>query len=85
MQLPEPEPEKIDEIDDEDMDVSEDEEGGTRIGGIFIPPPIKPYCSTESKGERLMIAKIVNTNFKSYADTVEVGPFHHVSWKFLCI
>lgn len=51
--------------------------GGTRIGGIYIPPPTKPYCSTESKGPRLVITHIVNTNFKSYANTVKVGPFHH--------
>lgn len=51
--------------------------GGTRIGGIYIPPPTKPYCSTESKGPRLVITHIVNTNFKSYANTVRVGPFHH--------
>lgn len=52
--------------------------GGTRIGGIRIPPPIKPYCSTLSKGPRLMITYIENTFFKSYAGTVKVGPFHHV-------
>ena len=52
--------------------------GGTRVGGIFIPPPVKPYCSAESKGPRLVITHIENTNFKSYANTVSVGPFHHV-------
>lgn len=54
--------------------------GGTNVGGIYIPPPIKPYCSTESKGPRLVIRFIENTNFKSYANTVSVGPFHHVSF-----
>lgn len=82
---------------EEDMDISEDEEGlydpgscnscnlsnivdsgGTRVGGIYIPAPIKAYCSTESKGPRLVIRFIENTNFKSYANTVRVGPFHHV-------
>lgn len=53
--------------------------GGTRIGDIYIPPPVKAYCSTESKGPRLVIRYIENTNFKSYANTVRVGPFHHVS------
>ncbi|XP_070505338.1 structural maintenance of chromosomes protein 4 [Chironomus tepperi] len=62
---------------DDDMDFSEDEEGGTRVGGIYIPPPVKAYCSAESKGPRLVITHIENTNFKSYANTVSVGPFHH--------
>lgn len=57
--------------------------GGTRVGGIYIPPPVKPYCSTDSKGPRLVITHIVNTNFKSYANKVSVGPFHHVSLSLL--
>uniref|UniRef100_A0A336MBX2 Structural maintenance of chromosomes protein n=1 Tax=Culicoides sonorensis TaxID=179676 RepID=A0A336MBX2_CULSO len=61
----------------DDSDMSEDEEGGRRVAGIYIPPPIKPYCSTESKGPRLIITKIVNVDFKSYANTVVLGPFHH--------
>ncbi|KAL9928219.1 structural maintenance of chromosomes 4-like protein gluon isoform 1-T1 [Glossina fuscipes fuscipes] len=55
----------------------EDEEGGTRIGDIYIPPPIPAHCSTESKGPRLIIKKIENNNFKSYAGKVILGPFHH--------
>lgn len=58
---------------------SEDEEGGTRIGDIYIPPPVPPYCSIEQKGPRLIIKKIENYNFKSYAGKVVLGPFHHVS------
>lgn len=58
---------------------SEDEEGGTHIGDIYIPPPVPPYCSVEHKGPRLIIKKIENYNFKSYADKVILGPFHHVS------
>ena len=72
--VPEPESEEDDENED-----YEDEEGGSRIDGIYIPPPIKPHCSEESKGPRLIITKITNVNFKSYANTIEVGPFHHVS------
>lgn len=53
--------------------------GGYRVGDIYIPPPIKPYCSSESKGARLIITKIMNTNFKSYADDVPLGPFCHVN------
>uniref|UniRef100_A0A182W7U1 Structural maintenance of chromosomes protein n=1 Tax=Anopheles minimus TaxID=112268 RepID=A0A182W7U1_9DIPT len=61
---------------DEDALMSEDEEGGTRIGGIYIPPPVPPYCSTECKGPRLIIECISNYNFKSYAGHVTLGPFH---------
>ncbi|XP_061390983.1 structural maintenance of chromosomes protein 4 [Musca vetustissima] len=61
----------------DDANMSDDEEGGTRIGDIYIPPPIPPYCSTESKGPRLIIKKIENYNFKSYAGKVVLGPFHH--------
>ncbi|XP_037957693.1 structural maintenance of chromosomes protein 4 [Teleopsis dalmanni] len=57
--------------------ISDDEEGGTRIGDIYIPPPIPPHCSMESTGPRLIITKIINNNFKSYANTVKLGPFHH--------
>ena len=33
---------------------------------------------TETRIARLMITKIVNENFKSYAGTQELGPFHKV-------
>ena len=65
----------------DEANISDDEEGGTRIGDIYIPPPLPPHCSTESKGPRLIIKKIENKNFKSYAGTVVLGPFHHVSYK----
>lgn len=61
------------------MSQFEDEEGGFTVGDIYIPPPVKPYCSSESHGSRLMITKIMNTNFKSYAQNVALGPFCHVS------
>lgn len=70
-------PEAMDE--DEEMFMAEDEEGGTRIGDIYIPPPVKPYCSSESIGPRLIIHKIVNYDFKSYAGEVMLGPFCNVS------
>ncbi|XP_037708977.1 structural maintenance of chromosomes protein 4 [Drosophila subpulchrella] len=60
----------------DDALIFDDEEGGTRIGDIYIPPPVPPHCSMESVGPRLIIAKIVNRNFKSYAGEVELGPFH---------
>uniref|UniRef100_A0A8W7PFD3 Structural maintenance of chromosomes protein n=1 Tax=Anopheles coluzzii TaxID=1518534 RepID=A0A8W7PFD3_ANOCL len=70
-----PEPMDADAADDDAL-MSEDEEGGTRIGGIYIPPPVPPYCSTECKGPRLIIERITNYNFKSYAGHVMLGPFH---------
>ncbi|XP_017134190.1 structural maintenance of chromosomes protein 4 [Drosophila elegans] len=60
----------------DDALIFDDEEGGTRIGDIYIPPPVPPHCSMESVGPRLIIAKIVNHNFKSYAGKVVLGPFH---------
>lgn len=69
----------MNEENNEDFEIFDDEEGGTRIGDIYIPPPVKPYCSTESKGPRLIITNITIENFKSYAGKVELGPFNHVS------
>lgn len=59
--------------------ISDDEEGGVRIGDIYIPPAPKPTCSFDSKGPRLIITHIVNENFKSYAGVEVLGPFHKVS------
>ncbi|KAF9423720.1 hypothetical protein HW555_001046 [Spodoptera exigua] len=56
--------------------ISDDEEGGVRIGDIYIPPAPKPTCSFDSKGPRLIITHIVNENFKSYAGVEVLGPFH---------
>lgn len=54
-----------------------DEEGGCRItDDIFIPPPPNIRSQVNKQGPRLMITKIVNINFKSYAGTVVIGPFH---------
>lgn len=53
--------------------------GSYRVGDIYIPPPVKPYCSNESVGARLIITNILNRDFKSYAGDVELGPFTHVS------
>lgn len=79
-----PVPPPDDEMDvDEELNMAEDEEGGTRIGDIYIPPPVKPYCSSESIGPRLIIHKIVNFDFKSYAGEVQLGPFCSVSCFFL--
>uniref|UniRef100_A0A1B0CS89 Structural maintenance of chromosomes protein n=1 Tax=Lutzomyia longipalpis TaxID=7200 RepID=A0A1B0CS89_LUTLO len=64
------------DVDMDEAQLSDDEEGGTRIGDIYIPPPVPPYCSAESKGPRLIITHIVNENFKSYAGKITLGPFH---------
>nr|CAD7266907.1 unnamed protein product [Timema shepardi] len=53
-----------------------DEEGGIRLGDIYIPPPPKPICSVENTGPRLIITNITNLNFKSYAGECDLGPFH---------
>ncbi|KAJ8956971.1 hypothetical protein NQ318_012135 [Aromia moschata] len=58
----------------EDIDFSDDE--GTVVDGIRIPPAIKPTCSFDPTGPRLIITKIVNNYFKSYADEQTLGPFH---------
>ncbi|XP_063394251.1 structural maintenance of chromosomes protein 4 [Cydia fagiglandana] len=62
---------------DGDLDrVSEDEEGGIRMGGVYIPPAPKPACTFDATGPRLIITHIVNENFKSYAGVQTLGPFH---------
>lgn len=67
-----------DAVDPEAEDAEDDEEneGGIRIGDIYIPPPPAPACTMESNGPRLIITHIDNTNFKSYAGKQVLGPFH---------
>lgn len=60
----------------EDMRFSDEE--GTVVDDIFIPAPIKPVTCHISK-TRLVITKITNNFFKSYADNVILGPFSKVS------
>lgn len=73
------------DLSDEEMEVDNggvesDDEGGLRIDeDIYIPPPPKPIDELDVNGPRLIITKIVNENFKSYAGTQTVGPFHKVS------
>lgn len=59
--------------------ISDDEEGGVRIGDIYIPPAPKPALTFDTTGPRLIITHIVNENFKSYAGVQTLGPFHKVS------
>lgn len=65
-------------LDEEFSKFIDDEEGGIRIGDIYVPPAPKPALSTDGDGPRLIITKIVNENFKSYAGTQVLGPFHKV-------
>lgn len=60
---------------DHDDDV-EEEEGGFRIDDIYVPPPPPASCTFDPTGPRLMIYKIENINFKSYAGKRVIGPFH---------
>lgn len=69
--------------DDEEQNLDEfeymsDEEGGIRIHEIYIPPPPKQVGSYDFNGPRLIIKKIINTNFKSYGEQQILGPFHKV-------
>lgn len=54
----------------------DDEEGGFRIDDIYVPPPPPASCTFDPTGPRLMIQKIENINFKSYAGKKIIGPFH---------
>lgn len=66
---------------DESNRYDTDEEGGMRIDDdIYIPPPLRTFCEVDTTGPRLMITKIVNVNFKSYAGTTTIGPFHKVNF-----
>lgn len=49
------------------------ESGETEEAMITEPP------KNEANTARLMITKIVNENFKSYAGVQELGPFHKVN------
>lgn len=73
------------EIDGQDAEGDTDEMGGLRIDDeIYIPPPAKIFCEVDTTGPRLIITQIVNENFKSYAGTCVIGPFHKVSLSLKC-
>jgi len=68
------------EVDGQDIVYDTDEEGGLRVDEeIYIPPPPRVFSEVDTTGPRLMISKIVNENFKSYAGTQVIGPFHKVN------
>ncbi|XP_017790993.1 PREDICTED: structural maintenance of chromosomes protein 4 [Habropoda laboriosa] len=65
------------EVDEENVLLHADEEGGLRVDDdIYIPPPLKTISTIDVNGPRLMITKIVNENFKSYGGIQVIGPFH---------
>lgn len=69
----------------DDMEVDEQnieyEESGLRVDDeIYIPPPLRTFSEADTTGPRLMITKIINENFKSYAGTITIGPFHKVNF-----
>lgn len=49
------------------------------FGEIEIPPAPEGVATYGANDPRLMISKIVNENFKSYAGVRALGPFHKVS------
>lgn len=69
------EPEK-DVVEDVEMEEEEDQEGGIRIGDIYLPPPPLPACTFDSTSPRMVITHIENEFFKSYAGKQVLGPFH---------
>ncbi|XP_075232344.1 structural maintenance of chromosomes 4-like protein gluon [Lycorma delicatula] len=71
-------PEQMEVCNDDsgDDEVFPEEEGGIRVGDIYIPPAPPAACSVETKGPRLVITKIEAENFKSYAGKQSLGPFH---------
>ncbi|KAJ1525072.1 hypothetical protein ONE63_009916 [Megalurothrips usitatus] len=60
----------------DDNEAFSDEEGGLRIGDIYIPPPPPATTGVDLAGPRLIITHIENENFKSYAGKTILGPFH---------
>lgn len=74
---PPPKDPDADMLDEEAQDEMDDvEEGGIRIGDIYVPPPPAPACTNDFQGPRLIISHIDNINFKSYAGKQVLGPFH---------
>lgn len=71
MEVEEPAPSSSDE-----EALSDDE--GTKVDGIYIPPAQPPTLSMDPTGPRLIITKITNNFFKSYAENEVLGPFNKV-------
>ncbi len=56
------------------------ENGATNDCEMAQPEADEAQTNEKAKTERLMIHKMVNENFKSYAGTQELGPFHKVMY-----
>ena len=67
-----------DDTDDEGDWEEDDEEGGIRIGDIYLPPPPLPACTFDSTGPRLIITHIENYFFKSYAGKQVSNRTYHI-------
>jgi len=52
---------------------------------VVVPPAPDNAMSYDGGGPRLMITKIVNENFKSYAGTETLGPFHKASLSLVLV
>ena len=50
----------------------------TNVSDMAESETIETQANQEKVNERLMIHKMVNENFKSYAGIQELGPFHKV-------
>ncbi|XP_060526989.1 structural maintenance of chromosomes protein 4 [Cylas formicarius] len=61
---------------DSDDELNFSDEDGLNVDGIYIPAPLKPTLSFDPTGPRLLITKITNNFFKSYANEQILGPFH---------
>ncbi|XP_074593637.1 structural maintenance of chromosomes 4-like protein gluon [Brevipalpus obovatus] len=69
-------PAAVQDPDPDDEDFFDEEEGGEYIEGVYVPPPPSKVDADALKGVRLLIQNIENINFKSYAGTQILGPFH---------
>ena len=68
----------------QEPDHNSDEEDAWQVtDDIRIPPPPKVFGEIDANGPRLMIDKIVATNFKSYAGEIVIGPFHQVNFFYV--
>lgn len=70
--------EVADENENSEEELCFSDDDWTFVDGIRIPPATKPACSFDPSGPRLIITKIVNNFFKSYAEEQVLGPFHKV-------
>ncbi len=58
------------------FELTREDDGGIRLGALYIPPPPPPALTFDNDRPRLIITHIENENFKSYAGLQTLGPFH---------